>query len=155
LFVGCTGLVVQDLQIHWETAGRQASHDGVVLSNAIGVAPALEGVLEDKIAICVIGNHVILIPRVGLDGESSHVVRIEFADGVDANKDFVGRNVLCWGCNCGLGWAKILLLVSQMTHNGLVCIRTVSCHVGVGESIKGVAVASLDGLEPCLLDWEA
>jgi hypothetical protein len=42
---------------------------------------------------------------------------------------------------------NILALLSQN-------IRTVSCHVGVGKSIKEVKVAGLDGHKPCLLDWE-
>ncbi len=38
-----------------------------------------------------------------------------------------------------------------MTHNGLICIWEVSCSAGVGETIKGFAVAGFDGLQPCLL----
>jgi hypothetical protein len=41
-----------------------------------------------------------------------------------------------------------------MTHDGLVRIWTVSGQVGVREIVKGVAVASLDGLELYLLDGE-
>jgi hypothetical protein len=65
----------------------------------MGVALALEGLLEDDIVICMIGNHYILIPQVGLDGETSCVIRIELANWVDANEYFVGRNVLCQGWN--------------------------------------------------------
>jgi hypothetical protein len=65
----------------------------------MGVAPVLEGLLEDEIAICVIGNHYILIPQANLDGEMSSVLLLELANGVDAKKEFVGRNVLCWGWN--------------------------------------------------------
>ncbi len=42
-----------------------------------------------------------------------------------------------------------------MTHDGLVCIRAVSCSIGVGDPIKGVTVARLDGVKPCLLDRKA
>jgi hypothetical protein len=51
-----------------------------------------------------------------------------------------------------LGSPYVLALLSQMTHDGLVCIRTVSGHVGVRDAVKGVAVAGLDGLDLCLLD---
>ncbi len=37
----------------------------------------------------------------------------------------------------------------------LVCIRTVSHRIAVGETLKRVTVASLDGVEPCLLDRKA
>ncbi len=59
----------------------------------MGVAPAFEGLLEDEIAIGVIGNHDILVARVGLDEEPSRVVRVELADGVDADVDLIG-----WEC---------------------------------------------------------
>ncbi len=63
-----------------------------------------------------------------------------------------------WGRNrsraSGLGPTYVLALLSQMTHDGFVCIRTVSGHIGVCETVKGVGVAGLDGLKPCLLDGE-
>jgi hypothetical protein len=52
----------------------------------LGVAPALEDLLEDKVAIGLIGNHIILVVRAGLDGEPSCVVCAELADGVDQIK---------------------------------------------------------------------
>jgi hypothetical protein len=60
---------------------------------AMGVAPAFEGLLEDEIAIGMIGNHDILVARAGLDGEPSRVVCVELTDGVDANVDLIG-----WEC---------------------------------------------------------
>jgi hypothetical protein len=42
-----------------------------------------------------------------------------------------------------------------MTQDGFACIQTVSCHVAVGETLERVTVASLDGVEPCLLDRKA
>ncbi len=68
-------------------------HDGIVCSNAVGVAPAFEGLLEDEIAIGMIGNHDILVARVGLDGEPSCVVCVELTDGVDVDVDLIG-----WEC---------------------------------------------------------
>ncbi len=56
----------------------------------MGVAPAFEGLLEDEIAIGMIGDHDILVARAGLDGEPSCVIRVELADGVDADVDLIG-----------------------------------------------------------------
>jgi hypothetical protein len=45
-----------------------------------------------------------------------------------------------------------LALLGEMAHDGFVCIRTVLGCIGVGEAFEGVAVASLDGIEPGLFD---
>jgi hypothetical protein len=42
-----------------------------------------------------------------------------------------------------------------MAHDRLVSIRTVPGCIGVGEAIKGVAVASFEGVKPSLLDQKA
>ena len=55
----------------------------------MGLAPAFEGLLEDEIPICVIGNHDILVARAGLDGEQSRVILVELADGVGADVELV------------------------------------------------------------------
>ncbi len=47
------------------------------------------------------------------------------------------------------------MLLGHMSQDGFVGIRTVLGHIGIGEPIKQVAVAHLDGLKPCLLDWES
>jgi hypothetical protein len=49
-------------------------HDGVVGSNAVFITPGLEGLLEDEVAIGVIGNHHIPVAGPGLDGETSGVI---------------------------------------------------------------------------------
>jgi hypothetical protein len=49
----------------------------------------------------------------------------------------------------------ILTLLGKMAHDCLVSIQTVPGCIGVGEAIKGVAVAGFDGVEPCLLDRKA
>ena len=58
----------------------------------MGITPAFEGLLEDEIAIGMIGNYDILVAGMGLDGESSSVIRVELADGEDTDVDFVGRD---------------------------------------------------------------
>jgi hypothetical protein len=42
-----------------------------------------------------------------------------------------------------------------MAHDHFVSVRTVFGCIGVGEAIKGVAVACFDGVEPSLLDQKA
>ena len=42
LLVGSAGLIIQDLEVHWEAAGRETHHDGVVGSNAVGVSFCFE-----------------------------------------------------------------------------------------------------------------
>jgi hypothetical protein len=48
-----------------------------------------------------------------------------------------------------------LALLGEMTHDRFVCVRTILGSIGVGETIEGVAVASFDGIQPGLFDWEA
>ncbi len=55
----------------------------------------------------------------------------------------------------GLGQADILALLCKVAKDGLIHIRAVACHIGVGETIKGITVTGLDGIEPCLLGKEA
>ncbi len=57
MLVSCAGFIVQDLEINKITSGHQTSHDSVVGSDMVGVAPALEGLLEDKVALGMIGIH--------------------------------------------------------------------------------------------------
>ncbi len=91
MLVGCTSLVVKDLEIGCKTAGCQTGHDGIVGGNAMLVAPGLEGLLEDEIAISVIGNHDVLVSRPGPDWETSCIIRLELADGGDMDVDLVRR----------------------------------------------------------------
>ncbi len=55
----------------------------------------------------------------------------------------------------GLGQTNFLVLLGKMTQDGFARVWAVPRRVGVGKSIKGVEVACLDGIEPCLLDWKA
>ncbi len=55
----------------------------------------------------------------------------------------------------GLGRTNVLALLGEMTQDGFDQVWAVPCRVGVDKSIKGVEVACLDGIEPCLLDWKA
>ena len=42
-----------------------------------------------------------------------------------------------------------------MAHDRFVCVRTIFGSIGVGEALKGVAVAGFDGIQPGLFDWKA
>ncbi len=43
-------------------------------------------------------------------------------------------------------------MLGKMAHGPLVSVRKVLGFIGVSEAIKGVAVASVDGIEPSFLD---
>ncbi len=60
-FVRHAGFVIQDLEINGETSGGQAGHDCVASSNAMAITLSLEGLLKDEVAICVKGDHYILV----------------------------------------------------------------------------------------------
>jgi hypothetical protein len=59
--VSCAGFVVQYLEIHGETTGSQASHDQVIGSNSMAITLSLEGLLKNEVAVCVEGDHYILV----------------------------------------------------------------------------------------------
>jgi hypothetical protein len=81
--------------------------------------------------------------------------------------DFVGRELQFFGSNCwkkrggvesrgvGLGQADMLALLCKVAKDGLIRIQAVVLRVGVGETIKGITVTGLDGIEPCLFGREA
>jgi hypothetical protein len=93
MLVGCTSLIVQDLEINCKTAGCQSGHDIIVGCNAMLVAPGLEGLLEDEITIGVIGCHDILVAQMGLDWETAHIICVELADGLNMDEYFIGRSI--------------------------------------------------------------
>jgi hypothetical protein len=68
-FVCHAGFVVKSLEVNHKTPGRQVCHNGIVGCNAMAVTFGLECLLEDKIAICVKGNHDILVLQLALTGK--------------------------------------------------------------------------------------
>ena len=118
--------VVKDLKIDCETTCSQTGHDGIVGSNAVLVAPGLEGLLKDEVAIGVIGDHDILVARAGLDREAASFVRVELADEEVLDVDLLGRGFRgsgWWGRgegDLGLGRTDVLALLGEMTHDGLI-----------------------------------
>ena len=133
----------------------------------MAIALGLEGLLKDEVAVCVIGNHHILVAGPGLDGETSGVICVELADGDNMDVGFVGWELRFFGGNrwkkqggvesrgAGLGRADILALLCKVAKDGLVRIRAVAHRIGVGETIKGITVTGLDGVKPCLFGREA
>ncbi len=85
------GFIVQDLEVNSEAASRQPCHDGIVGGNAVAVIPGLEGLLENEVAIGMVGDHHILVARARLDRETTCVVCVEPAEGVDLDEDLIGR----------------------------------------------------------------
>ncbi len=57
----------------------------------MAVIPGLEGLLENEVAVGMVGNHNILVTRARLDQEKTYVVCVEPAEGVDLDEDFIGR----------------------------------------------------------------
>ncbi len=101
LLVGCTRLVVKDLKIYQKTSGRQPRHDGVVGSKAMAIALCWKCLLKDEVSIGMVGDHDILVARVGPDWEATHVVSVEPAEGHDGNND----KIRCHdGLRRGDGW---------------------------------------------------
>ena len=90
LFVGCAGFIVKDLEGHGEAPGGETCHDGVVGGDAVGVSSCLERLLENQIAVGMIGNHYVLVARTGLDRKTTCVICVEFADGNNLDVEFVG-----------------------------------------------------------------
>ena len=60
-FVRRAGFVIQDLEINGETSCSQVHHDRIVGSNAMAITLGLEGLLKDEVAVCVKGDHHILV----------------------------------------------------------------------------------------------
>ncbi len=85
------GFIVQDLEVDSKAAGRQPCHNGIVGGNGVAVIPGLEGLLENKVAIGMVGDHHILVARARLDRETTCVVCVEPAEGVDLDEDLIGR----------------------------------------------------------------
>ncbi len=85
------GFIVQDLEVNSEATGRQPCHDEIVGSNAVAVIPGLEGLLENEVAVGMVGDHHILVARACLDRETTCVICVEPAEGVDLDEDLIGR----------------------------------------------------------------
>ncbi len=89
--ISSAGFIFQDLEFNSEAMGRQLCHDGIVGGNVMAVITGLEGLLENEVAIGIVGDHHILVARARLDRETTCVVCVEPAEGVDLDEDLIGR----------------------------------------------------------------
>jgi hypothetical protein len=139
-------------------------HNGIIGCDAVTIALGLERLLKDKIAISMIGNHDVLVARLGSNREVASVVGVEPAEGHNGYNDKLRwSDGLRWGDRwkqwnrwrrLGLGGSDVLPLLGEMPHDGLICVRAVPCGIGVCETVKGVTIPCPDGIEPSLLDRE-
>ncbi len=89
-FMSGAGFVIQDLEINGEPTSRQMSHDCVVGCNAVVVTLGLEGLLEDEVVFCMVGNHDILVAGASSDREGASVDGEELAEWFCYDEDLVG-----------------------------------------------------------------
>ena len=82
LFVGCTGLIVEDLEVNSMALGMESLHDRVVGLNAMSIFAVLEGGMKDGIGVAVVGNHNVLIATAYPDGKAATVICVKLADGL-------------------------------------------------------------------------
>ena len=61
LDVGCTGFIVKDLQVNFNSPCFEPFHDGVVGWDAMVVRFGLEGLYQDDICCIVIRDHNVLV----------------------------------------------------------------------------------------------
>ncbi len=72
------------------------------------VIPGLEGLLQNEVAVDMVGNHHILVARARLDRKATCVVCAQPADGVYFDEDLMGRYVRWrWRVAGGVwGWRR-------------------------------------------------
>jgi hypothetical protein len=69
----------------------------------MAVTFGLEYLLEDEIAICMKGDHDILVPRACPDWKAASVIYVQPAEGVHHDEDLIGwhtRGTRCSGKQC-------------------------------------------------------
>ena len=76
MFVLCTGLIVEDLEVNEHPILAQASHDGIVRLQAMLVLEILERGNQNCVGIAMINNHEILVAALRLDRLASCVISI-------------------------------------------------------------------------------
>jgi hypothetical protein len=61
----------------------------------VAVIPGLEGLLENEVAVGVVGDHHVLVAKASPNQETTFVVSKELAEEVDLDKDLIGRCLHC------------------------------------------------------------
>jgi hypothetical protein len=77
-------------EVNRETSDCQAGHDRVVGINAMSITLGLEGLLQDEVAICVKGDHHILVARLSSDRKVAGVIGEELAQRLCHDGNVVG-----------------------------------------------------------------
>ena len=67
----------------------EAGHDAGMGSDAMAVMAQSEGLDEYGVAVSVVGQHDVLVAAAGGCGEAAHVVRVEFADGLNCDVELM------------------------------------------------------------------
>jgi hypothetical protein len=93
-FLCHAGLIVKNVEVHQETPCCQACHNCIVGCNFMAVTFGLERLLEDEIAICVEGDHDVLVPRACPDRKAACVVCVQPVEGVHLDEDLIGWHIL-------------------------------------------------------------
>jgi hypothetical protein len=162
-FVRRACFVIQDLEINRETSCGQTGHDRIVGSNAMAITLSLEGLLKDEVAVCVKGDHHILVTRSSPNRKAAGVIGEKLTQWLSHDEDLVrscgrGRRQNCQRSRrrlLGFCRSDVLALLGEMAHDGFVCVRTILGSIGVGKALEGVTIASFDGIQPGLFDWKA
>ena len=156
------GFVVENLVFDNVAFVAEVGHDAGMSSNAVAVMARLEGFDKDGLAVTVVGQHDVLVATMGAGGEESHVVRVEFADGLDGDLQFMGggqwsgrRGAGGRGPGLGFGGADALSGLGEMTFDGVGAVRAVFCSISMGEYGPAGVVAGFDSGKPGGLDREA
>jgi hypothetical protein len=67
-------LIVKNLEVNGKSTRRQPRHHGIVGRNPVPVIPCLERLLEDEVAVGMIGDHHILVAQARLDRKAPCVI---------------------------------------------------------------------------------
>ena len=70
----------------------EAVHDPLVGSDMMEVLLGLEGIDQDFVAAAVVGQHDVLVATTRSDGETTHVIGVEFSGVLNTDVEFVGSD---------------------------------------------------------------
>ena len=103
----------------------------------------------------MVGEHDEVAATAGADGESTHVVGVELANGFYPDIYFFGvggrvrwRGRRCFGRRCSLGGLESLPRIFDVTLKGFDGDRAVLGRIGGGEAWPGKVVTCSDGRQP-------
>ena len=86
------GSFVKYLEVHLVATLMEAVHDPLVGSDMMEVLLGLEGIDQDFVAAAVVGQHDVLVATTRSDGETTHVIGVEFSGVLNTDVKFVGSD---------------------------------------------------------------